>query len=267
VRTVLAKAPQGLGEDVLTAARDEVDEANLGPYNRFLSYQRLRWLVSASKVEQVDRQGLLEALRQHGETDWDGLESSFSFTQYLIWLLPSIGFLGTVWGMTGALQAFSGSLGSQGDLSFNSGLINVTRQLGVAFHTTLVGLAAVIPLLAGGHGAAAPQPGAAGASGQVLPAPRRMRAVPWRCRRAERPESIVPRRCRRWWRNCRRPRRGRRPRTAGAAATGRCGLADPAPGRAPSPAAPVPAEAAPAAAAPPPAESSQPGPSHGAPSH
>jgi biopolymer transport protein ExbB/TolQ len=149
VRTVLAKAPQGLGEDVLAAARDEVDEAKLGPYNRFLAYQRLRWLASASKVEQVDRQGLLEALRQHGETDWDGLESSFSFTQYLIWLLPSVGFLGTVWGMTVALQAFSGNLGSASDLSFNSALMETTRGLGTAFHTTLVGLAAVIPLLAG----------------------------------------------------------------------------------------------------------------------
>lgn len=148
IRKVCAEYGDSLDEQAITQARDEIDARNLGPYNSFIAFHRLRWLSSTAKVDKEDRQGMLESLRQHSESDWDSLETSFSFTQFLIWLLPSVGFLGTVWGMTTALQAFSTTVGSQSDLNFNAGLMDTARGLGTAFHTTLVGLAAVIPVLA-----------------------------------------------------------------------------------------------------------------------
>ncbi len=147
VRRVCASTNGSLGEGNLNEARDLIDAASLGPYNNFIAFHRLRWMVSATRVGPQDRQGLLEALRQHSESDWDSLESSYSFTQFLIWLLPSAGFLGTVWGMSQALSSFSGVV-DKGNLDFNAGLTATAQNLGIAFHTTLIGLAAVIPLLA-----------------------------------------------------------------------------------------------------------------------
>ncbi len=136
------------GQEMLNQARDALGEANIGAFNRVIAFHRLRWLVSAARVDKEDREGMLEALRQHSESDWDSLESSFAFTQYLIWLLPSAGFLGTVWGMTQALQEFSPMVASHSDLNFTAGLQATALGLGTAFHTTLVGLATVIPILA-----------------------------------------------------------------------------------------------------------------------
>ena len=151
VRRVCAKRGQRLDEEVLVTAREQLDERRLTPYNSFIAFHRLRWMVGAASAAEADRQAVLETLRQHGESDWDSLESSFAFTQYLIWLLPTAGFLGTVWGMTDALNAFSGAIGmasgQQQSLEFSSSLAATATGLGTAFHTTLVGLAAVIPLL------------------------------------------------------------------------------------------------------------------------
>lgn len=138
-----------VSDDTLMLARERIRLAGIGPFNSFIAYHRLEWLVSASKADPAIQMGLLDAQRQHGDTDWDALDGAFSSTQYLVWLLPTVGFLGTVWGMTNALQAFSSVVGSKGsDMAFNASLISTTQSLGVAFYTTLVGLACVIPVLA-----------------------------------------------------------------------------------------------------------------------
>lgn len=56
-------------------------------------------------------------------------ESEHSNIRYLLWLIPSIGFIGTVIGISQAL-----AIASQGDME------KITSLLGVAFDTTLVAL-------------------------------------------------------------------------------------------------------------------------------
>jgi biopolymer transport protein ExbB/TolQ len=59
-------------------------------------------------------------------------ESELSMLRYLVWAIPSIGFIGTVRGIGVALRRADEAL--QGDIS------GVTSALGVAFNSTLVAL-------------------------------------------------------------------------------------------------------------------------------
>jgi biopolymer transport protein ExbB/TolQ len=59
-------------------------------------------------------------------------ESELSMLRYIVWAIPSIGFIGTVRGIGVALQRADEAL--QGDIS------GVTSALGVAFNSTLVAL-------------------------------------------------------------------------------------------------------------------------------
>lgn len=66
-------------------------------------------------------------------------ESELSMLRYLVWAVPSIGFIGTVRGIGVALQRADEAL--QGDIS------GVTSALGVAFNSTLVALFISIVLM------------------------------------------------------------------------------------------------------------------------
>lgn len=66
-------------------------------------------------------------------------ESELSMLRYLVWAIPSIGFIGTVRGIGVALQRADEAL--QGDIS------GVTSALGVAFNSTLVALCISILLM------------------------------------------------------------------------------------------------------------------------
>ncbi len=134
--------------DILNQVKKIIKSNKLGSFNNLIVYQRLHWIVMAKQLENPAESGILEALKHHAETDWDALENSFAITQFLIWLLPTAGFLGTVFGMTQALKSFSAVVARGSDLGFSAGLTATAQGLGVAFHTTLVGLALVIPLLA-----------------------------------------------------------------------------------------------------------------------
>ncbi|MFP4673619.1 MAG: MotA/TolQ/ExbB proton channel family protein [Opitutales bacterium] len=66
-------------------------------------------------------------------------ESELSMPRYLVWAIPSIGFIGTVRGIGAALKRADEAL--QGDIS------GVTASLGVAFNSTLVALFISIVLM------------------------------------------------------------------------------------------------------------------------
>ena len=147
VRQICNRQSQ-FGEDTLKTVRSVISNGNYGSYNSLIAYQRLQWVIEVMLLKNTGDSNILEIMKQHSETDRDSLESSLYVTQFLIWLLPTAGFLGTVFGMTQALQSFSAVVAKGSDLGFNAGLMATAQGLGVAFHTTLVGLAMVIPLLA-----------------------------------------------------------------------------------------------------------------------
>ncbi|MDQ6975576.1 MAG: MotA/TolQ/ExbB proton channel family protein [Mariprofundaceae bacterium] len=66
-------------------------------------------------------------------------EASNSMVRYLIWAIPSIGFIGTVRGIGGAL--------AQADQALAGDITGMTNSLGLAFNSTLVALIISIVLM------------------------------------------------------------------------------------------------------------------------
>ena len=62
-------------------------------------------------------------------------DSDYSMIRYLTWLIPTLGFIGTVLGISLAL-----SFAAENDPQAATFLSGLTSQLSVAFYTTLVGL-------------------------------------------------------------------------------------------------------------------------------
>lgn len=68
-------------------------------------------------------------------------ESSFSVPRILVWAIPLLGFIGTVIGISQAVNGFSGFLEQAGDVEqIKEGIGTVTSGLAVAFDTTLLAL-------------------------------------------------------------------------------------------------------------------------------
>lgn len=68
-------------------------------------------------------------------------ESSYSFPRILVWAIPLLGFIGTVIGISQAVNQFSGFLEGAEDVDkIKEGIGGVTSGLGVAFDTTLLAL-------------------------------------------------------------------------------------------------------------------------------
>lgn len=80
----------------------------------------------------ADIQGVASSLREVCDTEADRLDSELSMIRYIIWAIPSIGFIGTVRGIGAALgQAHQAVAGD---------IVGVTVSLGVAFNSTFIAL-------------------------------------------------------------------------------------------------------------------------------
>jgi biopolymer transport protein ExbB/TolQ len=86
------------------------------------------------------------ALEQHSALDAEAVHSNYSLLRLAIWAMPILGFIGTVVGITLAVQAFSQFLGGEvNDVdSVRTQLMDVTRGLSYAFLTTMHGLVAAL---------------------------------------------------------------------------------------------------------------------------
>lgn len=68
-------------------------------------------------------------------------ESSYAFPRILVWAIPLLGFIGTVFGISEAVNGFSGLLDKAGDIEqIKKGIGTVTTGLAIAFDTTLLAL-------------------------------------------------------------------------------------------------------------------------------
>jgi len=90
-------------------------------------------------LDPVDREVLLAARRRREQQP----------LQFVIWVLPMLGFIGTVLGITEAIGGLGTIVGGGG--ADERSLGQVLGGLRFAFDTTLLGLAGTIPLVAGLH--------------------------------------------------------------------------------------------------------------------
>lgn len=113
---------------------------------RFLLTRRIQHALSnlrnMRRIGDVD--GVLRTQADHDEAQVD---ASYTLVRGILWLLPVLGFIGTVLGLSLALGSFGGVLEQAGDLSeVRAALRSVTAGLATAFETTLQGLVATVVL-------------------------------------------------------------------------------------------------------------------------
>ncbi|MFL0604899.1 MotA/TolQ/ExbB proton channel family protein [Cylindrospermopsis raciborskii] len=68
-------------------------------------------------------------------------ESSYTIPKILVWAIPLLGFIGTVFGISASVGGFTGFLENAGDIDqIKQGIGTVTQGLAIAFDTTLLAL-------------------------------------------------------------------------------------------------------------------------------
>ena len=77
-------------------------------------------------------QDVASSVKEVCETESDRLDSELSMIRYIIWAIPSIGFIGTVRGIGEAL--------GQAHKAVEGDIVGVTVSLGVAFNSTFIAL-------------------------------------------------------------------------------------------------------------------------------
>ena len=80
-------------------------------------------------------------LRAQAENDESHADSSYGVLSGIVWIMPILGFIGTVSGLSSAIGGFGAVLSSDESVAtLKDSLSPVTANLGVAFDTTFVAL-------------------------------------------------------------------------------------------------------------------------------
>jgi len=80
------------------------------------------------------------------------MKGSFSLPRFMVWAIPIMGFIGTVWGISNGISHFSDAMTSTNSVTDVSAMLKeslplVTSSLATAFDTTLLALLLSIPLM------------------------------------------------------------------------------------------------------------------------
>jgi biopolymer transport protein ExbB/TolQ len=80
------------------------------------------------------------------------MRGSFSLSRFMVWAIPIMGFIGTVWGISNGISHFSDAMTSTNSVTDVSAMLKeslplVTSSLATAFDTTLLALLLSIPLM------------------------------------------------------------------------------------------------------------------------
>lgn len=130
--------------DVIKTLSESVDDPK-----RFVLFNRIeRALLNLKNVGNVP--DVSEMLRAQAENDESHMDSSYGILSGIIWVIPILGFIGTVVGLSGAIGGFGAVLNTDATVSsLRDSLAPVTSNLGIAFDTTFVALvlAMVIQML------------------------------------------------------------------------------------------------------------------------
>lgn len=130
--------------EVISKLNSLVDEPK-----RFVLFNRIeRALMNLRNVGNLS--DVSEMLRAQAENDEGQSDSSYGVLSGIVWVIPILGFIGTVMGLSGAIGGFGVVLGEDATIeTLRVGLSPVTMNLGIAFDTTFVALvfAMVIQML------------------------------------------------------------------------------------------------------------------------
>ncbi|PSF39312.1 flagellar motor protein MotA [Aphanothece hegewaldii CCALA 016] len=114
-------------------------QKNLARSNSLLATRCSR--VIAAYFQSGSRKSASEIALDDSSFYLSSSESSYAFPRILVWAIPLLGFIGTVFGISEAVNGFSGLLDKAGDIEqIKKGIGTVTTGLAIAFDTTLLAL-------------------------------------------------------------------------------------------------------------------------------
>lgn len=118
-------------------------QANIPEDNLLLSRSTL-YLSHQGNNEDID-----EAF---GIKEREFLRGSFALPRFMVWAIPIIGFIGTVWGISNGIAHFSDAMTATSSVTDVSSMLKdslplVTNSLATAFDTTLLALFLSVPLM------------------------------------------------------------------------------------------------------------------------
>jgi biopolymer transport protein ExbB/TolQ len=127
----------------LEAIQQYNQQTQLPDDNLLLSRSRL-YLNHPSKSNDID-----EAF---GIKEREFLRGSYALPRFMIWAIPIIGFIGTVWGISNGISHFSDAMSATNSVTDVSAMLKeslplVTNSLATAFDTTLLALLLSVPLM------------------------------------------------------------------------------------------------------------------------
>lgn len=107
---------------------------------RFVLFNRIeRALLNLRNVGNLS--DVSEMLRAQAENDESQMEASYGLLAGIIWVIPILGFIGTVIGLSGAIGGFGAVLTTEASVaSLKESLTPVTSNLSIAFDTTFLAL-------------------------------------------------------------------------------------------------------------------------------
>ncbi len=138
----------------------DADEVNDASRDQVLSE-----IEKTSKQQGIAHNNLLlsrlSLFLNHHENDIDDtfgikereqMKGSYSLPRFMIWAIPILGFIGTVWGISNGIAHFSDAMTSTNSVTDVSAMLKenlplVTNSLATAFDTTLLALLLSIPLM------------------------------------------------------------------------------------------------------------------------
>ncbi len=127
-----------------------LEQKKVRQFQSSLIFQRVRRIFLYLKA--IPRKEEIKTILDYqAELDYNRLQGRYTLLNVFIWAIPIVGFIGTVFGIGQSIGEFSefirgadsGSLGGQ----LRSALGGVTSGLSVAFNTTFLALAGVIPVM------------------------------------------------------------------------------------------------------------------------
>ena len=105
---------------------------DLGPHQREMLAPRTMRIALQRFYATSSVAAVATAVKNCCESETDKLESELSMIRYIVWAIPSIGFIGTVRGIGDAL--------GQAHEAVQGNIIGVTNSLGIAFNSTFIAL-------------------------------------------------------------------------------------------------------------------------------
>jgi biopolymer transport protein ExbB/TolQ len=120
--------------------REMFEDEEHKPYRTSIAFRRI--LKALDRLRKTQSTGAVEDyFRTRSDVDAGELETSYASLRYFVWLIPTLGFIGTVMGIGVGIAGFADIIQSaEGFREVQKALPLVTSSLGTAFDTTLLAL-------------------------------------------------------------------------------------------------------------------------------